>query len=195
MEDHINTLAKFLGEDKLHRDVDVSEFLHTRLGTKIKAFYIATNLHELIKIINLCWELKIDFLLIGTGSKAALSLQGFPGLIIKNATNNIKIAGIKGKISQAKLGVEEVLIEAESGVSLIKLAEFVSKQNLTGLETFHNIPGSIGGSIYFMPTLQAKCQSVKVLEKNGQISTKNISQLTRDDLICSAVFKLKAKLI
>lgn len=188
---HLKTLEEVLGKDRVHRDIDISEFLNTKLGAKVDAYYIATNLNELKEVVGLCWDLSINFLVIGTGSKVALSLQGFSGLVIKNAASNLKIAGIKGKISPKGLGVEEALLEAQSGATLSALAKFSIQQKLTGLETFGNIPGSVGGSIFYMPQLQAKCQTIKILEKIGESEISPV-ELKRDDLILSAIFKLKA---
>lgn len=193
-DSHLKTLEEVLGKDRVHRDINISEFLNTKLGSRVDAYFIATNLNELKEVVGHCWDLKINFLVIGTGSKAALSLQGFSGLVIKNAASNLKIAGIKGKISQKGLGVEEALLEAQSGATLQALAQFCKQQKLTGLEAFGNIPGSVGGSLFYMPTLQAKCQTIKILEKEAQ-SEITPNELKRDDLILSAVFKLKASII
>src|SRR3990167_6899592 len=104
MDDKFKLLTSELGESRIKRDIDVTEFLQNRLGGVALFSYIATTEKELIKAINLC--------------------------------RNLKIFGIKGKVSKSGLGVEEALIEAGSGVSLKRLNDYVKSQGLGGLECF-----------------------------------------------------------
>lgn len=195
MEEKIKLLISTLGENRVKTDIDLSEYLKTGLGGKAESFYIATTTRELIKAVELCRELKIDFLLIGSGSKIAISDTGFKGLAIKNRAGEIKVFGIKGKVTRSGIGVEEAFVEADSGASLVKLAEFTASQNLGGFEILKTSLGSVGGSLYILPVLREKTHQVKVLDKTGIIKTKQITEISREDIILSVVFRLKAKTI
>jgi len=195
MDDKFKLLTSELGESRIKRDIDVTEFLQNRLGGVALFSYIATTEKELIKAINLCRELKINFLIIGSGSKITIPENGFWGLVIKNRADNLKIFGIKGKVSKSGLGVEEALIEAGSGVSLKRLNEYVKSQGLGGLEGFENSLNTLGGSFYITPELKQKSQQLKILNSHGQIQLKQENEISREDIILSVVFKLKAKKI
>lgn len=193
MEEKIRLLISELGESRVKRDINLTEHLQTKLGGKVAAFYIATTSRELIKAVELCRELGINFLVIGSGSKVAISEGGFLGLVIKNRSDNLKIFGIKGKVSKAGLGVEEALIEAESGASLKKIIDYGLTQGLGGLEGLGNTPGTIGGNFYISPILQEKTKQVRVLNSAGFQKLKLPKEVSRDDLILAIVFRLKAK--
>lgn len=193
MEDRIRLLLQTLGEDRLKINIDLSEYLHTGLGGPVQAFYIATTTRELMRIIELCRDLKLKFLIIGNGTKMAIPEEGLEVVAIKNRSDNIKIFGIKGKISRDGLGIEEAFLEVDSGVSLVRLADYSLKQGLGGLEILNSTLGTVGGSFYVNPMLQSKAHQVKTLTDQGEILIKDPSQVTKEDIILSVVVKLKSK--
>lgn len=193
MDEKFKLLDSDLGEIRVKKNINVTEFLQSKLGGLVSFFYIATSEKELIKVIQLCEELKIDFLLVGSGSKINISKNGFLGLVIKNRNDSLKIFGIKGKVSRDGLGIEEALIEAGSGVSLKRLNEYIRTQSLGGMEGFETSLNTIGGSFYITPELRQKSQQLKVFNPHGQIQIKQESELSREDIILSVVFKLKSR--
>lgn len=193
MDDHIRLLASVLGESRVKENINISEHLHTHMGAVVRAFYIATTTKELVKAVEICGDLEIKVLIVGSGSKVALSDQGFPGLVIKNRSDNLRIFGIKGKVSRQGIGVESAFLEADSGVSLGKLTEFSLQQGLGGFELLKNIPGTVGGSLSMNPTLREKVHQVKVWDKNSETLQKDLSQVRQEDVILAVTFHLKAK--
>lgn len=192
MDDKFKLLISELGETRVKRNIIITELLQNKLGGAASFFYIATSEKELIKAVYLCHELKISFLIIGSGSKITLSEEGFLGLVIKNRADDLRIFGIKGKVSKSGLGVEEALIEAGSGVSLKKLNEYVRAQGLEDLEGFETSLNSLGGSFYTTLELREKSQQIKVLNSHAQIQIKQENELSEKDIILSVVFKLKS---
>lgn len=160
----------------------------------VGAFYIATTARELIRVIELARELKIKFLIIGTGSKIALAKENSDLLAIKNRSDNLRIFGIKGKVSREGLGIEEAFIEAESGASLQSLAEYVYSQKLTGLEDLKSSIGTVGGNFFINPTIREKASAVKILDPRGDVKEiKEVRDVGKDDVILAVVFKLRAR--
>lgn len=195
MEDKIKLLKAELGENRVKENVDISEYLETKLDGIATAFYLATTNRELVWVIELCQELKIKYLLIGAGSKIAINDEDLSGLVIKNRSDALKIYGVKGRVSREGIGIEEALLEADSGVSLKRLAEYASGQKLGGFEVLKDIMGTVGGSILMNEVLLDKCFQVKVLPDDGEITTLAPFQIHKNDVVLSAVFKLKAKKI
>lgn len=193
MDSKVRLLISSLGENRVKVDTDLSDYLQTGLGGPAKAFYIATTPRELIKSVELCRQLKIPYLLIGSGSKVAISSQGFKGLVVKNRADSLKVFGIKGKVSRSGIGIEEAMVEAESGATLSKLADFAAQQGLSGLEVVRTLPGTVGGSFYILTILRDKSSQIKVLTQTGSQRVKDSRQLLKEDIILSAVFKLKSK--
>lgn len=192
MEDKIKLLQGELGELRVQTKVDLSEHLQTELGGAAEAFYIATTTRELIRAAGLCRELKIDFLVIGSGSKIMISEAGLKGLAIKNRSSSIKIFGIKGKVGAGGLAMQEAFLEVDSGVSLSKLAHFAASQKLGGLQLISGIPGTVGGCFFITPALKKLCQQVKVLSR-GTLKVKQPDEVVRGDIILTATMQLKAK--
>src|SRR3989344_4240102 len=149
MEDSINLIAKSFGLEKVKFNEKLSNHTALKIGGPAKLFAVAVSERELIKIVEYCQDLRVPFLVIGTGSKIAISDVGFGGVIIKNRTQNIRIASIKGKVSKSntgnKLGVDSVLLEIEGGVIMTKLVDFLKRQGLE-YEDFSTVSGSMGGN-------------------------------------------------
>ena len=181
------------GADKFKLDEPIKNYTYSALGGPAKLFFIAFTLRELIKIIDMCRQLGLPFFLFGTGSKILISDLGFDGLVIKNRTKNINIVSVKGKVSKLGIGIEEALVEVESGVSMKKFSEFLDAQGLQSYD-FSNLPGSIGGNLLVNSFLQMKAKSIKVLDqKSGtwDIEPKELS--LKKHIILSSIFRIKAK--
>jgi UDP-N-acetylenolpyruvoylglucosamine reductase len=170
MEEKIKLLASQLGDSRITQSV-----------------YIATTTRELIRAVELCRELEVAFKVVG--SKI---INEFPGLVIRNRSDNIRIFGIKGKVSRAGLGVEEALLEVDSGVSVNRLAEYAARQKLSGLEGLQGLEGTVGGSFFVNPNIFLNCQEAKVLNGGGEVTSKIGTKVEKEEIILSVIFKLKA---
>lgn len=192
MENRLNLLATALGGLRVKRKIDISEYMESGLGGVAELFYLATTTSELAEAVNTAKELKIPFLLIGSGTKVALPTAGFAGLVIKNRSSQLRVFGIKGKVSTTGIGISEALIEADTGVSIHRLSEFILQQGLTGLGGLEQLPGTIGGNFFINPQLQALSTQINVIA--GEESQAKIAdELKREDIILTVVFKFKAR--
>ena len=193
MDSKYKLIVDSFGKDRFKFDEPLKDYTASGIGGPAKIFFIAFTSQELVKIVNLCRQLNLPYFLFGTGSKIVISDSGFDGLIIKNRTKNIQTVSVKGKVTTFGIGVEEALIEVESGVSINKWVEYLDSQGLENLE-FVNIPGSIGGSLFLYRFLQNKVKSIKVLDLKSEIQTISNETLNpKKHIIISAVFKIKAK--
>src|SRR3989344_5698441 len=144
MDNKLKLIANYFGIDRVKFNEPVSKYTTLIAGGPAKLFFIAFTKQEFIKMIKICRELKVPFFVFGTGSKMIISDSGFDGVVIKNRTKNIQIVSIKGKVSKSGIGVEEALVEVDSGVSNLKFAEFLDSQKLLS-DDFKNRAGSLGG--------------------------------------------------
>lgn len=183
------------GKDKFKFNEPLANYTASGIGGPAKLFFIAFTENELIKIITFCRQLHLPYFLFGTGSKIMISDRGFDGLMIKNRTRSIQTVSVKGKVTKFGIGVEEVLIEADSGVSINKFLEYLNSQNLETAD-FEGIPGSIGGNLFFSKSLQSHTKSIKILDKESAVMKVNSGILRpKEHIIISAVLKIKAKSI
>lgn len=181
------------GKERFKFNELIKDYTELKLGGPARLLFVAFTARELIKIVTMCRQLQLPYFLFGTGSKIAISDAGFDGLMIKNRTKNIQKIAVKGRVTRFGIGIAEALIEAESGVSINRWSEYLNAQ---GLETadFDNIPGSIGGNLFFSKSLQNRTKSIKVLDPALETETIDASALRqKEHVIISAVFKIKAK--
>lgn len=193
MEEKINIISSQLGDLRVKKNVDLDEYILFKPAGFASGVFIATSISELIKVIQLCKELKTPFLIIGSGSKINFLKSGFLGLVIKNRSQNLKIFGIKGKVSRNGIGIKEAFVEADSGATLSDVADYTKKQGLAGFEDLKLIKGTIGGSILSNPILIASVTQIKVLANSGKEETKDFVRVAKNDVILKAIFHLKAR--
>lgn len=193
MDNRFKLIIDSFGKDRFKFNEPLRDYTALKIGGPAKLFFIAFSSDELVKIVEMCRDLDLPYFLFGTGSKIAISDLGFNGLVIKNRTKNIQTISVKGKVTKYGIGVDEALIEVESGVSLNKWIEYLESQGLETLD-FLNIPGSIGGSLFLSKFLQNRTKSIKVLDRSCEISSIGVEILSpREHIIISATFRIKAK--
>jgi len=193
MDNKLKLIADTFGKEKFKFDELVADHTALKLGGPAKLFFVAVTSRELARIVSEARNLKIPFLIFGTGSKMIVSDHGFNGLVIKNRTKNMAVVGVKGKVSKQGIGVEEALVEVDSGVGVITLAQFLDQQNLSTIDLI-GLTGSVGGCLFINANLQKKCKNIKVILQDGDVEEIEGSELSLGKhIILSAIFKFKAK--
>lgn len=193
MDSKFKLIIDSFGKDKFKFDEPIKNYTISGIGGNAKIFFIAFTNRELTKIIKMCLELNLPYFLFSTGSKILISEGGFDGLVIKNRTQNIHIVSIKGKVSKFGIGIEEALVEADSGVSIRKFSEFLDSQGLDS-SSFSHSPGSVGGNLFVNNFLQIKAKSIKVLDLGSGIWDIEAKELSlKKHIILSAIFRIQAK--
>lgn len=193
MDSRFKLIIDSFGKDRFKFNEPIKDYTALKIGGPARLFFIAFTARELVKIVTMCRQLNLPYFIFGQGSKIAFSDLGFDGLVIKNRTQNIQTVSVKGKVTKYGVGIAEALVEAESGVSINRLVEYLTAQ---GLETadFSGIPGSVGGNLFFSKSLQNRIKSIKVLDSESDIEAISVGILRpKKHIIISAVFKIKAK--
>lgn len=193
MDSKFKLIIDSFGRDRFKVNEPIKDYTSLGVGGPAKLFFIAFTVVELIKIINICRELKLPFFIFGMGTKIMISDAGFDGLVIKNRTKDMEIISIKGKASRVGIGIDEALVEVESGVSVSRFMEFLDAKELASAE-FKDILGTVGGNLFLSKTLQSRIKSIKVLTQGSQIEEIPANELSLNKhIILSAVFRIKAK--
>ena len=193
MDERLKLIASSIGPERFKYNEKLKDYTFSKSEGRAESFYIATTVAELIQILDLCHELSVPYLLIGSGTKVVLSNQ-VKGLVIKNRTSTVKVAGVRGKVGIKGIGVEEAYIEADSGVSLKKLNEFVKKEKLQEISGFSSLNSTVGGAIFLDPLLRSATQSLKVWSE-GELLEIKLENLKRSTIVLSVIFKFKAKAV
>lgn len=193
MEDKYKLLIAALGRERLKMDEPLSYHVFSKIGGPAKYFYSAASLKDLTLALDTANLLKIPFFIIGNGTKILISMKGLSGLVIKNRSFGIKISGIKGKMASGGLGVEEALVEVDSGVSISKLNEFLEKQNLKPVVYAGSLNATLGGAMLLDPNFAELVRQIKVWD-DGEVEDVLFKKLSKNHIILSAVLRIKSKI-
>lgn len=192
MDEKLKLIVSSFGQTRVKFNETLANQMASGFGGPAKLFFIAFTTQELTKIISMARELKIPIMVFGTGSKMMISDKGFEGLVIKNRTQLIKIVGVKGKVSKKFLGVDEAIVEVDSGVGIRTLYDFLQKQGLEN-KILDGLIGTIGGNLFINKSLQEATQGINIFNLNGKIEQIKISNLSlQKHIIISVVLRFKS---
>lgn len=104
-------------------------------------FYSApTTLEHVIESLDFAQKHTQDIFILGQGANILISDAGFDGLVLHPQLDDITIVDT--------LSDGTVYVKAGAGVILHHLIDWCLERNISGLEEFSGIPGTVGGSMY-----------------------------------------------
>ena len=148
---------------------------------------------DLIKVIEIINENKIQLTILGSGSNVLVSDNGIRGAVI-SLKNSLK-----------KIEVDDNILYAECGTMLGKIVKHAVKNNLIGLENLNGVPGTLGGALIMnagawggeisenlvhVEIMNSKSEIQKIQKKDLNFSYRQ-SSFNKDDILLSAKFNLK----
>ena len=145
------------------KNVKLSNHTTYKVGGIAKLFVYPKNVDKLILLIEKLKEENIKYKVLGFGSNVIFSDDIYDGVIIKLDEFN-------------KITINDTIVTAQSGVSLVKLSYKVLKEGLSGLEFASGIPGTIGGAVFmnagaYKSDMGYIVSKVKVLTPDLKIKT------------------------
>ena len=105
-----------------------------RIGGPADWFLAARTHDQLVAALRIANELSLPCFLLGGGSNLLVSDDGFRGLVVKNAIDDVEFDG-----STARVGC---------GADYLTFIQRCRDESLAGLAYAAGIPGSVGGAIY-----------------------------------------------
>ena len=148
---------------------------------------------DLIKVIEIIYENKIQLTILGSGSNVLVSDNGIRGAVIS----------LKNSLKQIE--VDDNILYAECGTMLGKIVKHAVKNNLIGLENLNGVPGTLGGALIMnagawggeisenlihVEVINSKSEIQKIQKKDLNFSYRQ-SSFNKDDILLSAKFNLK----
>ena len=148
---------------------------------------------DLIKVIEIINENKIQLTILGSGSNVLVSDNGIRGAVIS----------LKNSLKQIE--VDNNILYAECGTMLGKIVKHAVKNNLIGLENLNGVPGTLGGALIMnagawggeisenlihVEVINSKSEIQKIQKKDLNFSYRQ-SSFNKDDILLSAKFNLK----
>jgi UDP-N-acetylmuramate dehydrogenase len=126
-------LRKRLGDGLLTQE-PMRHHTTLRIGGPAEYYFAAQDEHQLVEALRSAHELDLPLFLLGGGSNALVSDEGFHGLVICNEIEGIEFDGTAAQIG--------------CGTDFLELIQTCRDQGLSGLEFAAGIPGSVGGALY-----------------------------------------------
>ena len=140
----------------------MKEVTSFEIGGPVDYFIEPETEEELIRAVLRLEEEKIPWMIMGKGTNMVVSDKGIRGAVIRMGAffEDIKVEGRR--------------VTAEGGASMRRVAEAARRENLTGLEFAHGIPGAIGGAMTmnagaYGGEMKDVVESVRVLHRDGTI--------------------------
>lgn len=139
----------------------LSKYSTFQIGGPADLFYKLKQTKNLMPLLKFCKKHRLHYFILGGGSNILFADEGFRGLVIKIETKNIKYAikshsESKGEpnMSGANTSFQNtnpkstfVLLTANAGLPIATLVQESIKHNLSGLENWTGLPGTVGGAV------------------------------------------------
>ena len=164
-----------------------------RIGGPADLMIFPKSKQDLIKVIEIINENKIQLTILGSGSNVLVSDNGIRGAVIS----------LKNSLKQIE--VDDNILYAECGTMLGKIVKHAVKNNLIGLENLNGVPGTLGGALIMnagawggeisenlvnVELINSKNELKKVPKKDINFSYRK-SSFDKNDILLSAEFNLK----
>jgi UDP-N-acetylmuramate dehydrogenase len=105
-----------------------------RIGGPADWFLAARTQDQLVRALRATTELSVPSFLLGGGSNLLVSDEGFRGLVVKNAIDDVEYEGTTARVG--------------CGADFLTFIQLCRDRGLAGLAYAAGIPGSIGGALY-----------------------------------------------
>lgn len=160
-----------LGPGRVFVDEKMDNHSSFKSGGTASLFLLVDTISELQSAIHICQENTTAYKVIGSGTLAIFSDEGYTGVIIKNNSRRFEVMTMVGKIRQQQIAVDTALLYAEAGANMNQVVRYAIEQGLSGLEYQLGLPGTVGGAIYSNAQFVTKQKYIGDVVKSARILT------------------------
>jgi len=178
MKGNTNKELKALIKGKVSFNVPMPKYTSLGVGGRADALALPQDEEDLRVILQFAKRRSIPYYILGRGTNVIVRDGGLRGIVINlcRGFSKVRIIGRED---------EEVLIDGEAGANLNHLVRFTKERNLTGLEPFSGIPGTLGGALAmnagaFGSEMRDMVKSVAMMEGTGSLMVKQRKELRFD---------------
>lgn len=133
-------LLTVVAKEQITADEPLSKHTTFRIGGPCDYFINIKTEEELVKVVRLCKEEKVSYLLIGNGSNLLVADEGYRGVVLK-----IDDCSEEFTVQEEE---QATIVTASAGMNLTTFAMKVANLGLTGFEFAAGIPGTLGGAVF-----------------------------------------------
>lgn len=174
-------IISFIKKNKIgnyKQNVSLSNYTTYKVGGIARIIVYPKDVKKLVLLLNKLNDESVKYKVLGYGSNLVFSDKPYEGVIIKLDSFD-------------KVKIDDTIITAGAGVSLIKLSYMALKEGLTGLEFASGIPGTVGGAVFmnagaYKSDMGYIVSEVKVLSPDLKVITlynKDLNYKYRDSFL------------
>lgn len=175
MKRDTNKELRSLIKGKVSFDVPMAKHTSLGVGGRADALAFPEDEEDVRIIFQFAQERAIPYYVLGRGTNLIVRDGGLRGIVISLCR------GFR-RIRILKRDAKGILISADAGVNLKHLVQFAKERNVTGLEAFAGIPGTLGGALAmnagaFGSEMRDVVRSVAMMEGTGSLVVKQRKDL------------------
>jgi UDP-N-acetylmuramate dehydrogenase len=155
----------------------LAPYTHMKVGGPARMFVEVDERQNFFSLVSYCYTHTVPFIIFGGASNVIVPDEGIDKLVIRNMTREITVFPSDSDV---------VIVKSDSGVITAMLANKTMEQNLSGLEYFIGVPGTVGGAIFNNSHFTAKelignlVKHVEVCTPQGELEVWNVDRLQFD---------------
>ena len=178
---------------EIRKEYKLSQINWFKVGGDAEVLFLPKDLKDLRIFLSKLSE-NIPLTIIGAGSNTLIRDGGLGGVVVK-----------LGKSFSALKILNDYRIQVGASYNCIKLSRILANKNLSGLEFFSGIPGTVGGAVSmnagaFGSETSDFLVGIKVLDRKGNIKSYKrtelkmsyrFSMIPKSNIILEAIFNCK----
>ena len=128
-----------------------------KVGGNADLFIAPQNYYSFQIALDALLKNNIPFFIMGGGSNLVFSDEGFKGAVVStcnfNDTAYYPLSNMSPQFGKVTLKKNELLITCFSGTPMAAFVNFCTENNISGVEQFAGLPGTVGGAVF----MNARC--------------------------------------
>ena len=132
-----NELTKVISPTRIYVNEPMKKYTSFKVGGNADLLIKVKDVKELMYAIKIADKYYLPVTIIGNGSNILVRDNGITGIVIKIEFDNMEIDKQK----------DFAIVTVGAGVKLMKLAQLLLNEGISGFEFASGIPGTIGGAI------------------------------------------------
>ncbi len=141
-----------------------------KVGGPAGLFIAPQNYYSFQIAMDALLKAEVPFFIMGGGSNLVFSDTGYKGAILStcnfNDTAYFQPSNISPQFGKIELQPGQTLITCFSGTPMAALVKFCTENNISGMEQFAGLPGSVGGAVY----MNARCFELSISDRLFSVS-------------------------
>ncbi len=132
-------LSTAFPNETFQSEYPLAEHTYSKIGGNAQIFFTTSSPDTLAQVIAFCHNNSAPLTMLGGGSNVLISDSGIRGVVCSFTGNAIEVTEVIA---------DTTVLTAQAGTKMAALVTRTTGLELTGLEYFLGVPGTLGGAVY-----------------------------------------------